>query len=250
MQPGQRQAPSRRPAAPARDTLWSRLWPLSAAGYLLLTLAGVGIVVVIAFTLHNRGSAPAPFGTPLGVPTATGAATATSPATSSSPSAAAPLAPIGGTVTGQPVDGIQCQGSEQVLFHIHAHLAVYVDGSPRVVPEGIGIMPPRQETASAQGPFVTGGSCYYWLHAHTPDGIIHIESPVQRTFTLGNYFDIWGIALDSTHVGPATGTVVAYLNGHVDTGDPRTIQLDAHNRIQLDVNGNVPPVPFTFPAGL
>ena len=35
------------------------------------------------------------------------------------------------------------------------------------------------------------GNCLYWLHTHQPDGIIHIEAPVERTFTLGNFFDIW-----------------------------------------------------------
>lgn len=191
---------------------------------------------VIAIALHGGGTATGtpPFGTPLGSPSPTTAV----------------LAPISATVTGQPVDGIECQSGEQLAFHIHAHLAVYVDGSPRTIPEGIGIMPPRLQTDVAGVPTVYSGSCFYWLHAHTPEGIIHIESPLQRTYTLGNWFDIWGIPLDATHVGPASGTVVAYLNGQVYSGDVRGIPLGAHNLIQLDVNGNVPPAPFTFPAGL
>jgi hypothetical protein len=44
---------------------------------------------------------------------------------------AAPLASTATAVTGQPVDGIGCQTSEQTLFHIHAHLTVFVNGSPR-----------------------------------------------------------------------------------------------------------------------
>jgi hypothetical protein len=213
-----------------------------------VSLIVVGLVVGIVVAVHGSGSSgPAPFGSPL--PAASpGASPAASPSASSAGGTV--LAPISPSVTGQAIDGIQCLGGEQLLFHIHAHLAVYVDGSARTVPEGIGIMPPRQETQSGGQPFVTGGSCYYWLHAHTPDGIIHIESPVQRTFTLGNYFDIWGIPLDSTHVGPASGTVVAYVNGQVFSGDIRSIPLEAHSLIQLDVNGNVPPAPFTFPAGL
>jgi hypothetical protein len=159
------------------------------------------------------------------------------------------LAPISMSVSGQTVDGIQCQAGEQLLFHIHAHLAVYVNGSARTVPEGIGIMPPRTEVSSSAGPAVISGSCFYWLHAHTDDGIIHIESPLSRVYTLGNYFDIWGVPLDNSHVGPAGGTVIAYLNGQRYTGDVRAIPLDAHNLIQLDVNGDVSPAPFTFPAG-
>ena len=46
--------------------------------------------------------------------------------------------------TGAMVDGIRCQASEQVAYHIHAHLAIYVSGSRRVVPAGIGIPGPQQ----------------------------------------------------------------------------------------------------------
>lgn len=155
-----------------------------------------------------------------------------------------------GGATGQTVDGIACQSSEQVLFHIHAHLAIFVNGTAQPVPYGIGIVRPWQMDQSAEGPFVAGGSCFYWLHTHTGDGIIHIESPVQRTYTLGNFFDIWGQLLGATRVGSATGTVIAYLDGHRFSGDPRSIPLAAHALIQLDVGQDVPPQPFAFPAGL
>jgi hypothetical protein len=36
----------------------------------------------------------------------------------------------------------------------------------------------------------------------------------------------------------------------VYSGDIRAIPLNACTLVQLDVNGNVAPVPFTFPAGL
>lgn len=219
-----------------RRQLWP-LWPLSEAALGLITVVVVGAGVALAFALHGSSNAAgsAPFGTPLGSPTPTPPV----------------LAPISTIVTGQPIDGIQCSGKEQLVFHIHAHLAIYVNGSARTVPEGIGIMPPRHETQNAAGvPTVISGACFYWLHSHTSDGILHIESPVQRTYTLGNWFDIWGIPLDSTHVGPASGTVIAYLNGQVYSGDIRSIPLDVHNLIQLDVNGNVAPAPFTFPPGL
>jgi hypothetical protein len=184
-----------------------------------------------------------------GVVAAVVVAVQSQPASNPAPTGAA-LAPISTSVTGQTIDGIQCQAGEQLGYHIHAHLAIYVNGTARVIPEGIGIMPPRTEQSSSEGPFVTGGSCDYWLHAHTADGIIHIESPTQRIYTLGNWFDIWGIPLDSSHVGPATGTVIAYVNGQRYSGDLRAIPLNAHDLIQLDVNKDVAPTPFTFPAGL
>ena len=155
-----------------------------------------------------------------------------------------------GEAAGRTVDGIKCESTEQVLFHIHAHLAVFVNGRPGTIPEGIGIAPPRSEEQTTEGPFVLGGSCFYWLHSHTADGVIHIESPLQRTFTLGNYFDVWNQPLSATRVGAATGPVTAYVGGRPFTGDPRSIPLGAHAVIQLDVGTAVAPQPYTFPEGL
>ncbi len=56
------------------------------------------------------------------------------------------------------------------------------------------------------------GTCFYWLHVHTTDGIVHIESPSKtQGFTLGQFFDIWGVPLSSTQVGPATGKVTVFF---------------------------------------
>jgi len=160
------------------------------------------------------------------------------------------LAGTGSIASGQTVDGIQCQGGEQTLFHIHAHLTVFVDGAPRQIPYGIGIRNPKLQT-TPEGPFVAGGSCFYWLHTHAADGIIHIESPVQRTFTLGDVFDIWGQPLGPNRAGPAKGPVTAIYNGKLYDGDPRDIPLNAHAQIQLDVGKPlVAPVTITFVNGL
>ncbi|HEY4025319.1 MAG TPA: hypothetical protein VGO86_02720 [Candidatus Dormibacteraeota bacterium] len=151
--------------------------------------------------------------------------------------------------TGQTIDGIQCQTAEQVVYHIHSHLAIFVNGQPGTVPMGIGI-PNAQVENTSIGPFVTGGSCFHWLHSHATDGIIHVESPSQRQYTLGNYFDIWGEQLSPTRVGADTGTVIAYVNGERYTGDPREIPLTVHAVIQLDVGTDVAPRPYTFAQGL
>jgi hypothetical protein len=148
------------------------------------------------------------------------------------------------------IDGIPCETTERVTYHVHAHLAVFVDGQPKVVPYGIGIAAPRQVQNSSEGPFVGAGGCFYWLHTHTEDGVIHVEAPVPMDFTLGQFFDVWQQPLSDNQVGPAKGTVEAYLNGQAYQGDVRQISLAAHNVIQLDVGGGVPPQPFTFPPGL
>ena len=164
--------------------------------------------------------------------------------------AAPALAGTATAATGQPVDGISCQAGEQTVFHIHAHLTVFVNGSARQIPAGIGI-PGAQAQATAAGPYIASGTCFYWLHTHAADGIIHIESPVQRTFTLGNFFDIWGQPLGTDRVGPVTGHVVAIYNGQVYQGNPRDIPLTAHAQIQLQVGSPlVAPEQITFPSGL
>jgi hypothetical protein len=149
------------------------------------------------------------------------------------PSAPVLAAPSAATA-GQPVDGISCNTSEQTLFHIHTHLAIFVDGKQQQVPGGIGI--PGAVTQQTQaGPYVGSGSCFYWLHTHAADGIIHIESPVTRSYTLGDFFDEWGQPLGPDQAGPARGTVTVIVNGRVFTGNPRNAPLGSRENLQLDV---------------
>ncbi len=93
--------------------------------------------------------------------------------------------------------------------------------------------PVVQQTTA--GGFAQASHCYYWLHTHVQDGIIHIESPTKAVYTLGQFFDIWRQPLSATQVGPVKGKVTAYLNGKQFTGDPRSIQLTPHAVIQLNV---------------
>ena len=167
---------------------------------------------------------------------AVGGGSGNSSSSSSTGSTGPQLAAADTNITGQPVNGIECLGSEQLKFHDHAHLSIFVDGAQRTVPAFIGIAP--------------DGSCLYWLHSHTPDGIIHMESPVQRSFTLADYFDIWGQPLSSTQVGPAKGTETAFVDGKRFNGDPRTIKLAEHANIQLDVGKVVPFKDYTYGQGL
>ncbi len=151
------------------------------------------------------------------------------------------LAPASTTAPGTTVDGIQCAPVEQLAYHIHAHLQVYVDGQPRQIPAAIGLIGPvSQQTPN--GSFYGAQKCYYWLHTHTNDGIIHIESPTPRIYTLGNFFDEWGQPLSATQVGPATGKLTAFFNGKPWTKTPRDIPLVPHAVIQLDVG--TPAAPF------
>ena len=221
--------------------------------------AATVIVVAAAIVLAVTGSSGAAGGVPSGLrlaPLSTLGALQPAPAPGATGPegvavpAVAPLAGLATAANGQPVDQISCQAGEQTLFHIHAHLTVFVNGSARQVPAAVGI-PGAIAQSTPAGSFVEEGTCFYWLHTHAADGIIHIESPVHRSYTLGNFFDEWGQPLSTSQVGPARGHVVAIYNGQVFQGDPRNIPLTAHAQIQLEVGTpHVAPEKITFPAGL
>ena len=235
-----------------------RLWLIWAGTAVIVIGAAVGITLAIMGSstggsssapslklakLSTLGSfqeapSPGPLGSE-GVPVPSAAALAGPGSTGSGP-----------TAGGKAIDGISCQTTEQTLFHIHVHLTIFVNGAARQIPAAIGI-PGAQAQSTANGPFIGSGTCFYWLHTHAADGIIHIESPVHRTFTLGNFFDEWGQPLSTTQVGPATGTVAALYNGQVYQGNPRDIPLNAHAQIQLIVGKPlIAPDQITFPNGL
>lgn len=144
------------------------------------------------------------------------------------------LAPAAAPLPNTSVDGISCGATEQLAFHVHSRLTIFVNGQQEKIPAGVGISRPRAEPTQ-RGPFVVSGACFSWLHTHATDGIVHIESPIQRTFTLGNFFDVWAQPLSKTQVGPAKGPVTAFLNGRVWTGNPRNIPIGVHQQVQLDV---------------
>jgi|ERR1039457_1002438 hypothetical protein len=156
------------------------------------------------------------------------------------------LASASSTMSGGTVDGISCRtlAKEKVKYHVHVHVALYVNGQMRRLPAGIGITKPQLVEHEKRGAFIDVGlyDCLYWLHTHVADGIIHVEAPAKRTFTLGQFFDIWGQPLGPHQVGPAKGKVVVFENGKRLIGNPRSTPLLAHGVIQIDVGSQV--VPF------
>ena len=205
-----------------------RLWVAILAAVIILAGLGIGLGLTV-----GSGS-PGPVG-PEGVPLQN----------------VPDLASADSTVSGAPVDGITCRRfmDQEDPYHVHAHVAIFVNGQEMRIPAGAGITPPRASQQVPGGTFFDSGpnDCLYWLHTHANDGIIHIEAPAKQNFTLGQFFDIWGQPLSAGQVGPAKGPVVAFLNGRRFAGDPRDIPLDAQEVIQLDVGTPVVPFkPMTF----
>jgi hypothetical protein len=154
--------------------------------------------------------------------------------------AGASLAPASSTSPGTTVDGIQCAPIEQLAYHIHAHLQVYVNGEPRALPGAIGMLEPvAQQTA--YGAFYGAQKCYYWLHTHASDGVIHIESPTARIYTLGEFFREWRQPLSADQVAGNHGAVTATVDGKPWTKSPADIPMIKHAVIQLAVGEPIPP---------
>jgi hypothetical protein len=209
---------------------------------LLVLIVGAGV----AFVLLSGNRAPAPQSA-AAAPTASRQAPTLVPTVSAAPASQSRAAAGQGQLPD--VNGISCDALEATIFHIHAHVAIFVNGAEQVIPFGVGIGQPWQVSDSAEGPFVDDGTCFYWLHTHTEDGVVHIESPVRRTFTLGDFFAVWQVPLSANQMGPIQGSVIAYVNGSKVDGDPSDIPLTQHAQIQLDSGQDVAPYVFRFPPG-
>ncbi len=140
--------------------------------------------------------------------------------------------------------GLPALSSEGTALHIHQHLDIVIDGKPTPVPANIGI----NQVAG----FISD------IHVHDGTGVIHVESPKIQTFTLGQFFDIWGVKFTKDTIGAyvASGdkTLKVYSNGTLYQGDPRELQLQAHQEIVIvyGTGAEAPqaiPASYAFPAG-
>jgi hypothetical protein len=150
-----------------------------------------------------------------------------------------PLAPTSTTVSGQTIDGIQCNRLEQLAYQAYAHLQVYVHGHARALPGSIGLVNSHAATTGTTTTY-SSGLCAYWVHTHAANGVIAVNSPVPGTYTLGDLFDIWQEPLTATRVAGARGRVTALVNGRRWRRSPRRIPLREHEAIQLAVGRPVP----------
>jgi hypothetical protein len=141
--------------------------------------------------------------------------------------------------------GLPALGREGTALHTHQHLDLFVRGRRVVVPGGIGI--------DAAARFISP------IHTHDASGVIHVESPQVRTFTLGQLFGVWGVRLTRTCLGGycARGRdrLVVYADGRRVTGDPRVLPLAPHAEIVVayGTRAELPrqvPTAYAFPAGL
>jgi hypothetical protein len=91
---------------------------------------------------------------------------------------------------------------EGTAVHIHPTLKVSVEGEQVAVPTDIGISYAERQMAA--------------LHTHDSAGTVHVESPVVCDYTLGQFFDVWGVRLTGTCLGGYCAKGGTQLKAFVD----------------------------------
>jgi hypothetical protein len=153
--------------------------------------------------------------------------------------------------------GLVPETAEQFEFHVHAHLDVYLDGKPVLVPAGLGIdtKNPGVHLFNTDGMAAYGGinppcadPCISPLHTHDVTGILHTESSARTFNSLGQLFVEWGVRLTptcvDTHCEPDT-TIAVYVNGTKYSGDPTKIPLSNRKEIAVVIGSPPDQIPNT-----
>lgn len=136
--------------------------------------------------------------------------------------------------------GVNC-GPVNTTVQSFTHLSIFVDGQHLALPGMVGI------ERDASNNLV----CVYNVHTHTGDrsGRIHTEGPTPATYTLGQFFQIWGMPLQTDNVAGITSaelTAVYIIENDTVTeftGDPATIELTNRRHIVLVLGSAITEVP-------
>jgi hypothetical protein len=116
---------------------------------------------------------------------------------------------------------LECQPTMSNNYHIHVFLGIYVNGQEIILPRGIGIIEP-EDPGEAQPPseILYATDCFYYTHTHDSTGVIHVEDPnpngtliTQPIHTLGDFFTVWGITVNSYQFGEFTGPMAVFTSG-------------------------------------
>jgi hypothetical protein len=133
--------------------------------------------------------------------------------------------------------GLPVSTTAGTAVNLEAHLDLLVDGLTVAVPAEIGV----GAFGGFRGP----------LSTQDASGIIHVDSPIARSFTLGQFIDVWGVSLDDDCVGgrcDGMGRLLyVWVNGQPYAGSPRDILLAQHQEIVLSL-GTPAEMPSPVPA--
>ncbi|MFQ5940841.1 MAG: hypothetical protein ACE5KA_03990, partial [Nitrososphaerales archaeon] len=105
--------------------------------------------------------------------------------------------------------------NEPMVIHIHAAVRILIYGEPVIIPKHIGIDPSLYNSHDLDQYGIKEPKTYP-LHTHDTSGVIHIESSELRTFTLGQFFDVWGVPFDQNCVMDKCNTSMDKVRMYVD----------------------------------
>ncbi len=111
-----------------------------------------------------------------------------------------------------PLPGYLDKCVANVTVHYHPQLFMNISGSPYVIPANIGI---------------TGG-CNKPLHTHDTTGTIHVESDENRTYTLRDFFLIWGNTANNPTMAVFNSTQI--FSYKANNGNGHTLLMTVNNQ--------------------
>jgi hypothetical protein len=154
-----------------------------------------------------------------------------------------PEGPAGVAATGASFGELTCGATTHGPdgYHIHSHLAIYVNGELQRIPANLGI----------GGPQAARPGCMYAIHTHLAAGTLHVEWPEPRRFTLGEFFTLWGQPLTATNVAGIAGmpiVIYVYEGGTAFRyqGDPAEIELRPSRGIAFQIGTPLTVLPRYF----
>lgn len=155
--------------------------------------------------------------------------------------------------------GLEPETHEFLDYHVHAHLDVFVNGEPVVVPAGLGIAiddPAVRHDVLVDGTDNYGGidppcaePCISPLHTHDVSGVLHTETKEPTPNTLGQLFTEWNVALDGSCVGgycEPEASVLVYVDGRAFEDDPATIELTDGKEIAIVIGTPPEEIPVSY----
>lgn len=109
---------------------------------------------------------------------------------------------------------LTCTTDMATEFHIHPELMIVINGKEELVPQNLGV----------------GSTCMTAIHTHGEKNVLHVEAPVQKDFTLGDFFAVWKKDFSKTklldNVVDDKSEIVVSVNGQIVDTYENTILRD------------------------
>jgi hypothetical protein len=93
-----------------------------------------------------------------------------------------------------------------LVYHSHPNLVVTISGSGQTIP------------------VTFDASCAQPIHTHTSDGVLHVETDQNMNYTLGDWFLLWGHAVNNANIAILNSTQI--FTNKVGSGHTLTMTVN------------------------